>query len=316
MSGANPLRDAVFQKGVLIQLDFGTWTARTALKPEDLGLDDLPDGLRLGSIQLMDKKLVGRPASIHAVTRRTVDMMTIQWPGSEWRYASFTRLENVVRVLREKEAQFHEAVEAILDGYDERRDNAVREWVDKMRLFGRDNNLNIDLEAFEARIHGRFPKAGAVRKAFRFKWDPFVIEAPRDVKIAAFNEEANRRQNERIDEFVEDSIRLLRLRIGEVVTRVREVIAASGNAVSIPERSRKSILDQIEMVRGLNCFGDAEAEQMLARIEDELNDEFVSTANLGTLIDEVGTMAEADIGEAMAAVINNLVGDGQRVVEV
>jgi len=312
------VREAIFQQGILMDLDFGQWTGFVVMKPEYMGLEEFPPNVRAPRLQVFPKELVGKPPSVHNVTRRSVEAMTYSFPLSRGRYVPFTRFEALEMLLKKQKAKHITAVEDILDDFEAKRTRYIGEAVQNMIGFGEKYGLRIDSVKLRESLELRVPTADKVRKRYRFDWTPYRIEAPRNVKIAAFNEEARRRLDRSMRGWVEETMLVLRGRISDIAEKIREVLAAKGqgSAEGLPEKSKNAILKQIEVVQTLNCFGDTEAGVMIQRLQESVSNSFATDDGLTNLINDVSQFSGADIDASLHDVMQGMIGDAPREVEV
>ena len=274
------LLDGICRRGVLVSTSVRYWRGCKRLNPEDLGLDPAHVSDRL--IQLGHKRLVPRDslqrfALIESRVQAVVESSSFPFLGGIARFVPNARLADLTEKLEKLRDEFREATLDFVAGYSPLRDAAMTEWRDVAR------NLNGDADRLLATIEQSFPPAGEITKRFGFETRLFQIAAPDSIRLEVVEgveqievaedrrriaEDASRRLNSGVDEFIRESVASLR---GETARLAEEVLATiNGSENGVHQRTLNRLASFIDTFRTLNFAGDQQLEGTLERFRREL----------------------------------------------
>jgi hypothetical protein len=314
---ARALSQAIRNLAVLVDLDVHVCTFTTSVKPEYLGLETIPDGINLGRLELLPRKMVNKPISVRASAARALDEITLPSILSSSRLLENRRIEGCHRLMQHWEREFKEAAIELINRVPLEKPEAIERWCATMRQH---YGSSVDLTMFANALDAAFPTTERLRKMYRFNVTFFQIEASTDVRIAALNEQALEARERQMSEWVNDTIMVVRDRVNKVAQHLADVLMKkSENGAEmpgLPERSRTSLLKQIEVVESLNFLGDPESARVLTAMKAEVSNEWAQDDSFRRLVDQAGRMMEAEVDSAAAVVIEQLLGQAPRAVEV
>ncbi|MES2657188.1 MAG: DUF3150 domain-containing protein [Verrucomicrobiota bacterium] len=274
------LLDGICRRGVLVSTSVRFYRGCKKLKPEDLGLDPAVVNDRL--IQLGQKRLVPREslspfALIESRVQATVESSSFPFLGGIGRFVPNARLGDLTDRLEKLRDEFREATLEFVAGYSPMREKSIAEW----RAVAQ--NLNGSGERLIRTIEESFPPAGDITKRFGFEFCLFQIAAPDSIRLEIVQgveqlevaedrrriaEDASRRMNTGIDEFIRESVASLRDETARLAGEVLAVINSGESGVS--QRTLNRLETFIDNFRTLNFAGDQQLEQMLERFRRDL----------------------------------------------
>ena len=274
------LLDGICRRGVLISTSVRYWRGCKRLKPEDLGLDPAHVNDRL--IQLGQKRLIPRDslqafALIESRVQATVESSSFPFLGGIARFVPNARLADLTDKLEKLRDEFREATLDFVAGYSPLRENAMTEWREAAL------NLNGSAEQLIATIEQSFPPAGDIARRFGFETRLFQIAAPDSIRLEVIEgvqelevsedrrriaEDASRRLNAGVDEFIRESVASLREETARLAEEVLATISGSENGVH--QRTLNRLGTFIDNFRTLNFAGDQQLEQNLERFRRDL----------------------------------------------
>lgn len=275
-----PLLDGICRRGVLVSTSVRYWRGCKRLTPEDLGLDPSRVSDRL--IQLGQKRLIPRDALqafalIESRVQAAVESSSFPFLGGIGRFVPNARLADLTDKLEKLRDEFREATLDFVAGYSPLRDNAMGEWREAAQ------NLNGSADRLIATIEQSFPPAGDIARRFGFETRLFQIAAPDSIRLEVVEgveqmeviedrrriaEDASRRLNSGIDEFIRESVASMREETARLAEDVLATINGSENGVH--QRTLNRLTTFIDSFRTLNFAGDQQLEQTLERFRRDL----------------------------------------------
>ncbi|GAA5117411.1 hypothetical protein JIN84_17425 [Luteolibacter yonseiensis] len=274
------LLDGICRRGVLVSTSVRYWRGCKRLTPEDLGLDPARVSDRL--ILLGQKRLIPRDALqafalIESRVQATVESSSFPFLGGIGRFVPNARLADITDKLEKLRDEFREATLDFVARYSSLREAAMIEWRDAAQ------NLNGSAERLIATIEQSFPPAGEIAKRFGFDTRLFQIAAPDSIRLEVvegveqlevaenrrrISEDASRRLNSGIDEFIRESVASMRDETARLAQDVLTTINSSENGVH--QRTLNRLTGFIDSFRTLNFAGDQQLEQTLERFRRDL----------------------------------------------
>lgn len=275
-----PLLEGICRRGVLVSTSVRYWRGCKRLTPEDLGLD--PNRVSDRLIQLGQKRLIPRDALqafalIESRVQATVESSSFPFLGGIGRFVPNARLADLTDKLEKLRDEFREATLDFVAGYSPLRDNAMAEWREAAQ------NLNGSSERLILTIEQSFPPAGDIARRFGFETRLFQIAAPDSIRLEVVEgmeqlevaedrrriaEDASRRLNTGIDEFIRESVASMREETARLAEEVLATINGSENGVH--QRTLNRLTTFIDSFRTLNFAGDQQLEQTLERFRRDL----------------------------------------------
>lgn len=182
MQNDTQLLDVLTREGVLISVSVRYWRATRKLTAEDLGLrsEDVTDRLiRLGHKKLLPKEELRPFGLIESRAHAFVEANTFPFLGGLGHFLPNAKIEEVSQRLSEFENAFRVAEAEFLNGYEEIRGKAEREWqVAARRLVGEPDRL-------VATIFDAFPTPARIESYFAFTTQVYQIRVPEELDLQA-----------------------------------------------------------------------------------------------------------------------------------
>lgn len=300
------LIDAVFQRGILIDLKLSGWTATTEVRPEDIGLESVPDKLMsLGRKKLISKEYLGPIVNVQNTARRVLNQHTQAFLMiRDVRFCPETELDGLLTMLEEYKVQHDAAVEKLVENYEVAKAKARVEWEEALRTHFSDHMTEEQIQEMLVRLDNSYPSVDRVRGSFEFDWSLFQVSVPPGISARVTSVRRQAAISEQAEKFVNGAVRDLRTRITELVARIREAISGKDN---LQTRTVESVKKEIDRIRALNWMGDSESDRLLTEIQKEVEHPFKSKTSLQEMTKTVTDEAAANIEKAVAASIRDLV---------
>jgi len=307
------LIDSLFEHGVLIDLDFSVWTGQVQIKPEDIGLQSIPNDLMtLGRKRLVRKELSARPIAIHSSARVFIDKMSFPFPLSRARFIPYKKVETATRKLQEYKREFDSSVQEIVSEYEAEKKLMLGTWglALEKHFAGR-----VDIDKALDRLLASYPDVEYIQRQYRFEWRYFDIQLPKNlsVKIADFN--VHEEMERSIQEFVGNSVAVLRQRVGELAEHVKELVQNDG-CRGFTSATIQSVEKTVNAIKTLNFFQDSVVDSEAERIKLLVTSRVVVKNNIENQIDVIINNLKQDIDKSAREAISRLTGDGKRVINV
>jgi len=308
------LLNAVFKRGVLIDVCCPCWTGQTKLEPEVLGLDSVPEELMtLGRLRLIRKELVQKPINIVSSAKWFVDSNSHNFPLSRARFVPYNRVEGIIARLREYKLDFEAAVEELVSEYDTEREQMLRTWRSKIdEHFGERVNISDAM----ARIETSYPDKGYVRNRYSFRWSLFDIKVPEGLSKQVANLKAHEAMEETINEFVTECVSALRTKIADLVAKTNKMLEKQDNVIQFSKKSKDSLHKTLDTIRSLNFFDDEEINRAIESIRTSVDDPFATKTSISEAVDNASIVIQTDIQQSIANAVENLTGGGKRVMKL
>lgn len=272
----NPLfLSALNREGLFYNLKISTWSARTKVDPQELGLpeDINKELLRLGSKILLTKDYTGAIQNVREQAYSALREMS--QPFFESRFVPADMVADLERVLEELRNEFWQKVDELIAVYDDAKDTMYDSWVAEVsKIFGDEEARGNALRM----IRSAYPDAVGLRLKYSFEWVSYAISLP-DTNIAASVSDARqvqetsaaiRRATERtisqIQTMAEDQAREIEQMIVDLCQSVIETSDASSSGLH--QKTVNRISKQIERIKRLNYMDLQSVNNAVATLEE------------------------------------------------
>lgn len=298
----------LFANGSIVDLNTSIWTAKTKIKPEDLGIEDtreVQEALALGQHRLAPKYCFEAIREASRGAARAIDNYSLNFAMIKGaRYVPDANIETLMNQLIALKLDFTSAVEEFLNKYDEMK--AVQLPIIREALKKAAKTELIGAVAYQ-RIEEEYPSADQVRNKFSLKWSVYAVQgAKSQAALAAITQETHE-----VRSVVSSMVGQLRKELTDKVTSVLTITNKVGKLTNRSIESAMSVLDKVE---SLNILEDEVLANQVTRLRETLTsvdpeEESVGlSAELEGIKNELESSAEQAVIDAEAA----LTGLGRR----
>lgn len=275
----------LYKTGVVADLTFSRWGAKTKLKAEDLGLKDIPEDLiHLGRKRLVPKDRMAKIASAISEARVFVSHNSFSFPFGDVVFIPYARLQKVVEKVHKCEKDFWEGVEGFYSEYGEIREKMMVEYEKAFdKILKQKSGMTADTITREKqrlldRLAEKYPPLSELKKKFGFDFVLFEIKTPDfesisseealdKVRITHEIEESYKRLVERkLDQFLEGVVEKLKTMVLDMVEKLKYRIEKE----TISMASVKSFRKFADAFRSLD-FVDTSIDQAISQLEEKLD---------------------------------------------
>ena len=256
------------QKGSLIELTVTTWSGKTKLVEEDLGLEGLTDAElhRLGRRCLVPTEELSKITKVGQRARKRISTVSFPFPIGNARFVPDKVIGNLLADLSEIKKDFDAAVAEFCTSFTKLAEDTKAAWLTNARRIKKELGKDAPwLSAFEMRLEQAYPTLASVQASFSMEWQLFqfampkrgrmqLISASEALEAAKLAEEARARLEAKVTEFVGEAAVELRRRAGECCRHVAEQVRKSGEKVS--ERTLQPLRELIDQFKAIDFTGD------------------------------------------------------------
>lgn len=279
---------------VCLQVKSSRWPGQAKLKAEDINLEeeDVAENVVLGHRKLYPdewrKKLAKTPVRAIGYLKAN----SLPFILDTVRAVPRMRIDKIVSNLNAFKLQNDAIVEEFLDAREDIIAQMLQDYPDTFKA-------------------SDFPERAKLRKKFKMTWTIFEVKGPDTSELDsqeltdAFNK-AQTEVNEKLAQFVEESVMLLRKKIGQVVEGLASKLA-EGKVVK--NSSLESVKSIHAWFKELNVFGDKDIDSALDKLKNALPEDAAFFKNnkelqmsVSKLADEVAKKAASldDLGDITA----------------
>jgi hypothetical protein len=287
---------------VCMQVRTAKWPGKTKLKAEDLDLeeDEIAENVVLGSRKLYPDEWMQKFNKVHGKAIRFLNNKSLPFIVDTVRAVPRMRIQKIVNGLVSFRAEYNLLVNEFLSEIDEIREKMLADFP----------------KTFKAED---IPSRDKLRKKFGMSWIVFEVKGPNtsaldeEEVIDAFTQ-AKKEVDEKMAQFVEESVKLLRIRVAKVVTNLQEKLT-SGKVI------KNSTLDSIkgiyEWFKELNVFQDKSIDSALEKLKSALPEDAAYFKGNKELKDKITSLADEVVKKAEELEdLDTIKGKYARVVEI
>jgi hypothetical protein len=273
----------LFRDGILVDVFIGFWSGQKALTPDDLGLDPatVSDAFVLGRKYLVDESLIAAFRHLDSHTRAIINAAGFTFPIGRARFVPKVKLEKVIGELDAVKAEFMALRDKLCENYAQYRTDMLPVYTEaaKIAFLNQEESateFSIDdreakqaeyIKTFLARVETFYPSVVSLRSRFKLEWNIFEVTAPSSMsKTQVANEVWKKAITDKVDAFVEESVKTLRAEAMEVVGRVHTSIIEG----KVHGKSLASLSDFISKFKEMNFVGDKLVEEQLDALQSEV----------------------------------------------
>jgi hypothetical protein len=239
--GLNEAKFNIYKTGVIVDLDIHQWGARTKLRPEDLGLDSVPELIKLGHKELMKPEYLKKIRSILIKTERWVldPAHTYAFPFGNARFVPAALIEDMVKFFTDAEKELKDVLEEFLEkDYDNMKAKMLTEYREVFtKMLAESGKGNLDpereIDKLISRIEAKYPSKNDLRNRFGIDFTMFEISLPEfketdgagAMEKVYLNMEYHKKASEKIDGFLDTVIMTLKNRVLEITEHMKGRLA-------------------------------------------------------------------------------------------
>lgn len=191
------LTEALFQRGALMGLHIGRWTAVKKMAASDMLMTEVDlDAIYLGHKKLLPKKATEKLIEIEGKARTALAHKSLEFPLAGARFVTYASVPKVVTKLGELKAEWDREVNALIEQYPDLRtrqlallETQAQKFIhEELRKFGAVSteeawkNRKLELDEWlvkQRQLNLSFYPANVedLRKKFSFNWRMFRISA-------------------------------------------------------------------------------------------------------------------------------------------
>lgn len=248
------LFEAISQRGVIVTRGISFYRANKKLTKEDLGLSEVPSGMTLGHLKLLDDcQLLEDMKQIESDVGKEITNNTHDFCGLA-RFLPRERLEDLQSFIENKRDEFNALRDEFFSQYEVLKEQAVREWRAKAA-----NGVSPD--HYEEACRNAFPPLHKLRKKFKFHFAFLPLADMQGVNRA--NE-----INSMCDQFLADASE----KINIAANRTLEGMMTALESGKWNQKTINSINVLVERIRSMSLVPDEELESRLAQFSQEFGD--------------------------------------------
>lgn len=275
----------LYKSGVVADLTFSRWGAKTKLSEEDLGLKDVPEWLiQLGAKRLIPKDKMSKIDSAIAEARGFLAHNSFMFPFGNVTFIPYARLQRVIEKMGKCEKDFWEGVEQFLSEYGQIRSTRMAEFdaafekILKQRNSMTSEKLSQEKKRLLDKLSEKYPPLSELRGKFGFDFVLFEIKSPDfesissedamdKVKVQREVEENYKRLVEKkLDQFLEGVVAQLKTMVLDMVAKLNYRIEKE----TISMASVKSFRKFADAFRALD-FVDTNIDRAISQLESKLD---------------------------------------------
>lgn len=281
----------IFRDGTLVDVHVGYWSGAKNLSAEDLGLEEknVAEAYKLGRKYLVPEEVIHAFRTIESRARNIVIKYSYNFPLGNARFVPKTKFSDVMKVLRECQAEYQGLVDDLVTNYEKHRlemvpvyeQAALRAYETQEKtetaefcFESKEDEKRAFVEKFMARIQTYYPTAESLREKFTLYWDVYEIAMPKMVKVEAekleqqeFARETFRTETQtKLDGFVREVVETLRQRTLEFC---RDMTKNIKEGKVVKGRTITAFKNFIEEVPTMDFVGDKKLEEELATLKTE-----------------------------------------------
>jgi hypothetical protein len=287
---------------VCMQVRVKRWPGQTKLQAEDLDLEesDVAENIVLGHRKLYPEDWRAKFSKIQGKAINYLKSNSLPFLLDNVRAVPRMRIDKIVTNLNAFKAQYMELVEEFCDSREEIIIQMLQDYPDTFKA----NDI---------------PERAKLRKKFDMWWAIFEVKGPdtseldSEELIEAYNQ-AQQEVNEKMAQFVEESVILLRKKIGQTVEALAKKLA---DGKVIKNSSIESVKSIHSWFKELNVFGDKDIDAALDKLKNALPEDAAFFKGNKDLQMQVSKLADEVMKKAVALDdLGEISGKYVRVVEV
>jgi hypothetical protein len=304
------MRWNIYKVGVVMDLTISTWGARAKLNPEDLGFTDVPEIVKLGHKELMQKERLAKINTIVSQAWAYIYNHSFAFPFGDARFVSTNLIDEVVARMNEFKEQFDEAVKEFIDNYEQYRNEMIEKWRTAFEDILTQQigfSSHIKKEGLLRTLINKYPTSQQLWGKFGFDLSIFEISTPEFTNISKRDALTKTEQapveaiyakkiSEKLDTFLDDVVTRLRGMVLQTIGHVKEM----NDAGNLGGRTIKSFLKFAESFRKMDFVGFDVDKQL-----DELSKKLVGAEKADFGSEDFKKELQSNLDEIKEKVVNS-----------
>jgi hypothetical protein len=279
------IRFDIYKTGVVADLSFSVWGAKTKLGEDDLGLKGIPeDKISLGHKRLIKKNSFNLIYTAYNEAYLFFRRNSFEFPFGSARFVPYPVLQKLVEHETACEIKFYAAVEEFLAEYSVNRFQMLEEYdkvfedILKQRKIS-SSNISSQKGALLSRLEEKYPSVDSLRKKFKFEFLIFEVSSP-EFKVVDFEDALTKAKkledleklykekvSQKLDVFLEDVVSSLKTKVLEIVEKLSERLEKG----SVSMATVKAFQRFAESFKAMD-FVDLGVDDAIASLELKLKD--------------------------------------------
>jgi hypothetical protein len=283
----NELTAALFQRGALMDLHIGRWTAMKKMQPNDLLMGEVDlNTIYLGHKKLLPKKATEKLVEIEGKARTALASKSLEFPLAGARFVTYGSLPEVIDRLRQLKAEWNQEVEVLVRQYPELRETqlalleaqAQKFITEELRKFGavstdegwKNRKLELDewLKRQRALNLSFYPKdVDELRRKFSFGWRMFQVSSLDAAPDTLDVEEVRRAQaqlREDLQGWVRSAAASMHQALGEAAANAKAMLEKNGK---LTPRNLQPLFNAFENFLMVDFTGQSSFRQTIETIK-------------------------------------------------
>ena len=315
----------IFIDGICLNVHVGGWSGASELTPEDLGLSasDVADMFSLGKKALIPIEISKAFKQIENKGRNLVKKNSHTFTEFAANFVPRTKFGEVVNGLTACHDEYMALADDLEANYESYKDEMRPRWKDtaeqvferinpdllelgpeddpEEKFIKREQDKEIFVETFLARVFSQYPAATSLRERFYYRWSQYQIAAP-EMLLTTVEEvlqteesrkaaaaEAKRQTDEKIGAFVAEVATKMRQETSSVCNRISTAIK---NGKVIHGNTIDSLRNFIDRFKTMNFVGDEAISVQLDAVKTQFLDAY-GNEDLSKNLDLQTELAEA-----------------------
>lgn len=344
------IAEALFDRGILMDLYIGKPTFQKKLKANDVLLEGIDENvLYLGHKKLLPPKATEQLVKLEGLARKALADKSLPFPLSGARFVYYQALPHVLKKLKELKETWDTAVNELMAQYPALKELQLVE-LDKQAQhlvltelakasgstrMEREMALNDWLESQKKINREIYPEVDKVRDSFHFDWRIFKTNAPQgDEEMTTLEQEdllkAQKQIKEDLQKWVQQASVEMHKTLGEAAANAAKLLEKNNK---LDTRNIKPLFDAFEVFKAVDFTGASSFHGVVENIKQRfgrqrpdgtfdmeltsqsLKDNQHAQTEFKKLLDELGRLAVDDVAEK-AGVAAMEVGGFKRLVEL
>lgn len=320
------LTEALFQRGALMGLHIGRWTAVKKMSANDMLIGDVDlDAIYLGHKKLLPKKAMEKLIEIEGKARTALANRSLEFPLAGARFVTYSTVPTIVERLQALKTEWDNEVNELIRQYPELRERQlglleaqaqkfIEEELKKVpgQETARREELNEWLATQRSANRGYYPAdVEELRKRFSFNWRMFRISAldgineldPDEVK------EAQDRLRADLQGWVRSAASAMHQALGEASANAKAILEKNGkltprnlqplfnafeNFLMVDFTGQSTFRETIETIKKRFLISNPDGTYNLPAMSESMGNE-VSRAEFTGLLSSMGDLAVDEV---------------------
>lgn len=263
--------NALAKFGNVVTITKSAWVGGVSLKPEDLGLTEIPENFNLGSMKLIPKGALSKFTFLASEATRSLEYISFKLPFPGSRFVPNSNLPDFKKSMENTRIKFCMAINEFKKNYLRNKLMMRQYFVDASfkayDLTKKEINKTTFVNDFLERVEKHYPKLNDVESKFKISYDVYGIVSPiLDDKVlqGVYEKELS----SKIEKSIEDMIYEIRSRVSGPIQRIVRLLDEGKNLKTASTDLIKKSIKSFEVLNTL--VDDIPTQQSLNRLKTEV----------------------------------------------